>query len=65
MKSNPFYMFLFHTISDKVLCWGALKNRILYNAAKAYSNSAHDKCEHYTQLGPVIALTIDFEMFQK
>ena len=50
-------------IEMQVLNVEGFEKRILYNAAKAYSIQL-DKGEHYTQLSPVIALTItDFKMF--
>jgi predicted transposase/invertase (TIGR01784 family) len=50
-------------IEMQVLNVEGFEKRILYNAAKAYSIQL-DKGEQYTELSPVIALTItDFEMF--
>ena len=50
-------------IEMQVLNVEGFEKRILYNAAKAYSIQL-DKGERYTELSPVIALTItDFEMF--
>jgi len=50
-------------IEMQVLNVEGFEKRILYNAAKAYSNQL-DVGEDYTELQPVIALTItDFDMF--
>lgn len=50
-------------IEMQVLNVEGFEKRILYNAAKAYSIQL-DKGEQYTELSPVIALTItDFEIF--
>ena len=65
------YLYVKATINDnssviiemQVLNIEGFEKRILYNAAKAYSNQL-DIGEDYTDLEPVIALTItDFDMF--